>query len=760
MLFLLDRTTMSDEKTQAAVPPEEKLDPEQLKGGAILRNRSCTDCPCIIVAFVFIIGWIIIISVAASLGVPARLLMPANFDNQLCGDAGPLQSYGNLFIPRPSRYNYGLCVSTCPMMGDFICNARTEAPTNDITSKTLIPNFYYNHTQAQYIAGAKLYTKCLVSCNATEQAAADRWVGLNQKIQEYKCFMVLYNSGPIIFRCIPLQDQSRQNATLLEQAGEGASALNAIADYTGAATFFASGFYEMQQCWLVILISAFTCMVLSLLWLVLLRWILAPLVYLCILLILALLIVVGYLAMRMGDDLENVTLPGDTATGNQLKLWRALQYSAWILAAMYVVIMLWMIKRIRIAISIMKQGSRAFLNTPTMALVPPITFLLVLGWTAFFIVTAVYIQTVGELKPGVYQEGANAAFGAAAVNYTLYYAQQAQNRSSGVIANYTNSSSNASVQLNTTSFSQDEKVKIMHAYNFFGYLWTTAFCIMLGYFCMAMSVSAYYFSASQIEVQQAESSQADEREKGKTKHSPPLAVLYSLLLAFRYHLGTILFGSLLIAIIQFIRALALYLEEQFLNQWKDNPVVKFLKVAIDCFLACIERCIKIISKNAFIVTCVKNTRFCPSAITAMKLLLNNIARVGILGTLCTVACWVLKVFIVGCNCIIAWGLIHVQPLTLNRPIESGLFPLVGILFLSFIIASLFINVYECAVDTIMMCFLIDESEMNATFLDLELADLLGLFKDAEEARLNYEKQLHIAVDGKKPETHAEEPGKH
>lgn len=736
---------------------DEKADVEKIKDGKVLSERSCTDCLLIIVAFVFVIGWIVIISVAASSGKPTRLVMPENFRGQLCGDDGPLATYPHVFFPRPSRTSYGICVQKCPGVGDYICNADEEPLLADATGR-LVPNFYYNHNLTEATDAAALYARCLfTTCSAAERSVLDRFVGLNLKVQQYKCFLTFYKTASTIYRCLP-SSNGNDNATLAESAGESLQTISSLSEYTGAAAFFTRGFGEMEQCWPVILICSFTAMVFSLLWLFLLRWILKPLVYLCILLILVLLIVVGYLAMLIADDLENVKLPGDTATDNQLKLWRALQYAAWILAAMYIVVMMWMIKRIKIAIIIMKQASRAFLATPSMIIVPPIVFVFVLGWIAFFIVTAVYIQTVGQLKDGQFREAAVGTFGVQAVNTTEYFANRTSTSAADFAASQNISSNSSNKTLNSSQWTQSEQVKAMHAYNFFGFLWATSFCIMFGYFCMAMSVVAYYFSATQEEVQFAESSEADVREKGRTRGTPTFVILRSLFIALRYHLGTILFGSLLIAIVQFIRALMVYLEEQFLHEWKEMATVKCLIYCIDCCLACIERCIKIISKNAFIITCIKNTNFCSSAGRAMGILVNNAARVSILAMLATVACFVLKVFIVGCNMIVAWGLTRVPSLTKNRKVESGLFPLMGILIISFIIATLFINVYECCVDTIMMSFLIDEEDLGGAFMDKELAELLGLFKDAEDARMNYEKQLKNATAKKKVAgTEATEP---
>merc|ERR1712000_301520 len=156
--------------------------------------------------------------------------------------------------------------------------------------------------------------------------------------------------------------------------------------------------------------------------------------------------------------------------------------------------------------------------------------------------------------------------------------------------------------------------------------------------------------------------------------------------------------------------------------------------------------VRIISKNAFIVTAIKNTNFCVSAYQALKLLLANAARLVILTMLSTATIFLVKLFIVGINFMIAFALIEQEGLTDDKPIESGLFPLFLITIMSFVIASLFLNVYEACIDTLFLCFLIDEEEYNAEYMPESLAKIVDLFKGAEEARLEYEKTVKNAMD--------------
>lgn len=726
---------------------------ERVRDHGVLYKRDCTDWLFIIIFGIFVILWIVLLAVAANNGKPERILYPENFRGELCNDVrydgkSSLEDFPNAWIPRASRLSYAICVPKCPAVGDIVCNNDDEEALSD--NNTVVPNTYYSHTAKEFQEGQRALYACTISnCDNVTQAAADRWIGVNIKMKQYKCFVNWYESGATLFRCLPFQ-ANNDNVTLAELVGDSSQKLAELADYVGVGQFFNRGFGEVKQSWLVILLSALTCCVVSLIWIFLLRWIMKPLVYLCIILILALLILVGYLAMLMADDLEQVKLPGDTATDNQVKIWRAIQYAAWILAAMYVVLMAWMIKRIKIAIAIMREASYTFLESPGLIIIPPIVFATFIGWVAFFIIAAVYIQTMGKVTYEDFEEAARDVYGDTLVNFT----QQAINRTGSYLSD-NNITSNSTI--NTTKWEDPENLKWFHAYNFFMFLWVSTICIMFGFFTIAMTAVTFYFSADQGEMMNyANGKTVDEGgiEIGKEKHTPYFTIPRSAWNAFRYHLGTIIIGSFLIALIQFVRALFIYFKETFLEEWKETQTVACLLRIIDYCLWYIGKIVEAISKNAFIVCCCLNINFRKSAVVAMELLVSNAARVSILATLATVACVVLKFFIVGTNMMFAWLFINTEALTENKRVESGLFPMFGIIIMSFIIASIFVNVYESLVDTTLMTFLVDEEYFGSNYTPEELAELTGMFQGAEIARREYERKLREASrgPGKTPKT--------
>lgn len=74
----------------------------------------------------------------------------------------------------------------------------------------------------------------------------------------------------------------------------------------------------------------------------------------------------------------------------------------------------------------------------------------------------------------------------------------------------------------------------------------------------------------------------------------------SFLRTIRYHLGTIAFGSLIIAIVQMIRLTLLYLEKT-MKRYSDNQFCKCMFKMLQYCLACAERFLKFISRNAYVM---------------------------------------------------------------------------------------------------------------------------------------------------------------
>ena len=70
---------------------------------------------------------------------------------------------------------------------------------------------------------------------------------------------------------------------------------------------------------------------------------------------------------------------------------------------------------------------------------------------------------------------------------------------------------------------------------------------------------------------------------------------------WRYNAGSILFGSLLIAIVLMIRLVFEYIEQKMksVNADAGVPVVKYLMMVVRCCLDCCHRFVKYINENAY-----------------------------------------------------------------------------------------------------------------------------------------------------------------
>ena len=78
------------------------------------------------------------------------------------------------------------------------------------------------------------------------------------------------------------------------------------------------------------------------------------------------------------------------------------------------------------------------------------------------------------------------------------------------------------------------------------------------------------------------------------KQIPFFTVGKSLWRCFRYHLGSLAFGSLILAIVYFIRIVLVYIERQV--KGSKNKVAQFLLKCLQCCFACLARFLSFLNK--------------------------------------------------------------------------------------------------------------------------------------------------------------------
>jgi len=273
--------------------------------------------------------------------------------------------------------------------------------------------------------------------------------------------------------------------------------------------------------------------------------------------------------------------------------------------------------------------------------------------------------------------------------------------------------------------------------HFFHLLWTVQFFIFFSFLTLAGAVANWYFTPftnkkdenGQVVMEDGKAVLCKERGDADNQ-LPESPIRASCCRAFRYNLGTVSLASLIIATIQFIQACILYAEEKTKGMGNET-VRKIFFCLLMAFMKCMECCMKQVNRNGLVFVAVYGKPFCNSTCGAFELALANLGRIAWISMVGDFLMGIGKVFVAVLTAGIC-SLILYNP-DYKGYVNTPSFIVTVIFILAWGVASMFMVVYECAIDTIFMCFLIDE-ENNGKKGQKYLAhpDLVKLISDTAE----------------------------
>jgi len=256
-------------------------------------------------------------------------------------------------------------------------------------------------------------------------------------------------------------------------------------------------------------------------------------------------------------------------------------------------------------------------------------------------------------------------------------------------------------------------VGVKFGYALFSLLWNQAMGIAVGQCIIAGACAIWFFTP---------------RGRKMPKPALPKAVRNT----FRYHLGSLAFGSFVIALVQFIRYCLLYLEKQAKAQ--KNKVMEIVLKAVQCCIWLFEKLLKFITKNAFIQVAIMGTSFCTSARTAVYLMMRNAARFGALAILGSIIHFIGFAIITSVTALVGYFIVQAF-----YPEVSPAMPVVSYIAVGYLIAQLYMNVFGMSVDTTLQCFIAAEEMEDNSFVPSPLLSLVPSRKafDSEEDGSKY-----------------------
>jgi len=367
------------------------------------------------------------------------------------------------------------------------------------------------------------------------------------------------------------------------------------------------------------------------------------------------------------------------------------------LAAMWLLLIICMCSRIRLVIAITQVGSQFVACNPQALWVPVVQILIGSIWMVAWGLCAAFM--ISYVPAGYVPSQAYATEADAAGDSTAAGACNSRWPTGFAYEDLSNCASTNS----TVSCWYCGSPRIMlgetFAYAFFCLLWHNAVLIALGQCIIAGAVGIWFF--------------ADNADKG----SQPV-FCRSTRNALCFNFGSLAFGSLIIAIIQFVKWLMRYLAEQAKVQ-KNRVAVLVFQALASC-LWCFEKCIKFLNKNAYIQVALKGTSFCTSAKEAFFLILRNVVRFGGLAMLGKIVDLLGVMFITTATTVI--GYVVLEALYSDA---SPIVPVACYVITGYLVARLFLNVFSLACDASLQCFIIaEEMEHRGDFIPNALQSFL------------------------------------
>ncbi|XP_076455047.1 choline transporter-like protein 2 isoform X2 [Babylonia areolata] len=647
-----------------------------------IKKRSCTDIICCLIFFVFILGLCAVGVFGYVWGNPKLLLYPMDSEGNLCG-YGQYKGKDKLFffdLIQCGRLGPGVFVKGCPT--PQVCVS--TCPDENYVWLESVP------TQDK----SKLI--CKDGVNKTKS--------LSDLVLDNDCAAYYLKSTSVINRCVPIDNVFEAlsgalkiaNETVMDNqnntvTGEGLSTANTVfRTFLQAQEYAEKIINDIIATWYLIVAALVLCMLVSLIWIGLMRWLAGVMVWLAVMLFIG--IFAGLTAvcfwqyLETKDSGETFTIHmGFTMSFSKESFFLAMGIILGVVFLILFLMLLFLCQRIQIAIQLIKEGSKAIGNMMFTLVWPVFPFLFQIVVVALWLSIAVYLASVARA-----QQLANSNF--TLENGTLdtdAFKEDIKDLFERIPCD-TNSSDAISDACGVIKYGYGEYTIYLQIYNLFLAFWLLNFVIALGQITLAGAFASYYWAFD------------------KSKDVPTFPVAASFYRSIRYHLGSLAFGSLLIAIVQLIRVFLEYLDAKL--KGSENPAAKFFIKCLKCCFWCLEKLLKFITKNAYIMIAIYGKNFCVSAKNAFSLILRNVVRVAVVDKVTDFVLFLSRLVIMG---LVGTGtyfffdgrIPYLQQYT--PTLNFYLVPIVIVIVGSYLITSVFFSVYSMAVDTLFLCFLQD-----------------------------------------------------
>ncbi|XP_077991866.1 choline transporter-like protein 1 [Glandiceps talaboti] len=346
-------------------------------------------------------------------------------------------------------------------------------------------------------------------------------------------------------------------------------------------------------------------------------------------------------------------------------------------------ILLVMRKRISLVVALFSEAGRAIASLPFLLIQPLWTFLAVGVLAGYWLGVYLYLSTAGQPE---------------------------LDESTGFV-----------------EFVDDEMIDYFFWYHLFGLLWGAAFLWACQEITIAGAVAIWFFT----------------RDK---KKMPMFPILKSIGRVMRYHLGSVAFGSFLIALVQMARIVLGYIQSKL--HGAENKLLQYILKCLQCCLWCFEKFLKFINRNAYIEIAIYGHNFCKAAQKAFTVIVSNALRLAAINSVGDFCLFLGKVAVVCATAVIGFEVF----LKDVEDVHFVAIPIALACVFAYIVSHTFLSVYEMTIDTIFICFC-EDCDMNdgvgrPYFMSKNLMSYVDNSSEALKATEMREKEAKVDKEGK------------
>ncbi|KAF3335291.1 choline transporter-like protein 2 isoform X1 [Carex littledalei] len=622
-----------------------------MDGGIIRHNRKCKD---LVFLFIFIAFWVAMIvnsSFGFNQGNPLRLKYGLDYKGNICGDRHGSRDLRELEVKyymnpnqvyqsgtKDSQFNLAdaktICLMECPLPAEDGVNFVCDYPEGDIhlsTDDWIDRDYDYFEFLTPEMRNSSLQL-------------------------QGPCYPVIFPSVNVFWSCQYIARASNSSLKHWQQMGGVAIDENILIDKTihkainSPSAVLKRYVADIGKSWPVLIVCGWMLpLFLSVIWLLMIRYIVAGMTWVTVVLFNVLIISVTMFyyikAGWIGNDPLTVVIgesdPYVNITGREISHLRAVTILMTIVMIIAFLTSLAIARRILIATSV---AAKVIGEVQALIIFPILPYFILAIFYLFWFSATLHLFSSGQ----VLRNDCNAN----CCTYDLKLNKVTCDNCCGYSVHYT------------------PHIGISILFHLFGCYWATQFILACSSTVIAGSVASYYWARGEI-----------------SPEIPFLPVFASLKRLTRYSLGSVAVGSLVVSVVESIRFILDSLRRR----------LKYVDATSENFMG---RMIAITGKS-----------FCKASSIATGLIMNNILRIGKVNVIGDVILFLGKLCVSLFCALFAFLMLDTYKYkSAHNKISSPLFPVLVCWVLGYIVATLFFGVVEMSIDTIILSFCQDAEE--------------------------------------------------